>query len=184
MDIAEIVQDAKEHILKEGEHRPMLYIEFEEKEVNLVAFADFPYKTTLEKQKAFFAIGRKLGEESPGKEIRQIIFIVEAWASSYKAGEPRPDVSPSKDPNRKEVLMINVLDADTSTRELKLSTHLVEMLRDGSGALVDLLHHRSEQLEVTGSPLLTSMLAGFLSTKLSERELARIVRKALRKSRE
>lgn len=183
MDIAEIVQDAKEHILKEGEHRPMLYVEFEEKELNLVAFADFPYETTLDKSKAFFMIGMKLGQEHQGREIRQIIFIVEAWSSSYAVGE-EPEYSPRDDPNRKEVLLINILDANKSTGSLQASAHIVEMLRDGSGELVDLLHRRSEEMKNVRSPLLTSLLAGFESTKLSPRELNRIVKKALRMSRE
>lgn len=181
MNITEIVQHAKDDLLKEGEHRPWMYVEFEEKELNLIAFADFPYETTLEKQKALFGLGRKLGTESPGKNICQIIFIVEAWMSSYRSDEKRKYVAPSKDPNRKEVLTVQVLDANLATRTITESVHIVDMLRDGSGELVDLLHRKDEMQEVH-SPLLTAFLAGFESTKLSDKEFARIMEQAFREN--
>ena len=179
MDIPEIVQHAKDELLKEGEHRPWMYVEFEEKELNIIAFADFPYKTTIEKQEVFFGLGRKLGTESPGKNICQVIFIIEAWMSSYRKGEKRK-YSPSEDPNRKEVLTIQVLDANPATRKLTESVHLVDMIRDGSGELVDLVH-RKEELQEVHSPLLTAFLAGFVSTKLSNEEFARIIENVFRK---
>jgi len=179
MDITEIVQHAKDDLLKEGEHRPWMYVEFEGKELNIIAFADFPYKTTLEKQKVFFGLGRKLGTESPGKNICQVIFIVEAWMSHYAKGE-KPKYSPSKDPNRMEVLTIQVLDANHATRKLTESVHIVDMIRDGSGELVDLLHRKDEMQEVH-NPILTAFLAGFESTKLSDKEFARLIEQAFRR---
>ena len=179
MDITEIVQHAKDDMLEDGEHKPTIFVEFEEKELNIILFADFPYKKTFEKQKAFFALGRKLGTESPGKNISQIIFIIEAWASSYAKGEERKYVAPSQDPNRKEVLTVQVLDANHATRTLKQSVHIVDMIRDGSGKLVDLFHRKDEIQEVN-SPLLTAFLAGFESTKLSDEEFARLIERALR----
>ena len=180
MDITEIVQHAKDELLKEGELRPWLYVEFEEKELNIIAFADFPYKTTLEKQKVFFGLGRKLGTESPGKNICQVVFIVEAWMSSYPKGERhKKHVAPSKDPNRQEVLTIQVLDANHATRKLTQSVHIVDMIRDGSGELVDLLH-RKDGIQEVHSTLLTAFLAGFESTKLTDEEFARILEKTFR----
>ena len=181
MDITEIVQHAKDELLKEGEHRPWMYVEFEEKELNIIAFADFPYSTTREKQKVFFGLGRKLGTESPGKDVCQVIFIIEAWMSSYAKGERhKKHVAPSKDPNRKEVLTIQVLDANHATRKLTESVHIIEMIRDGSGELVDLLH-RKEEVQQVHSPLLYAFLAGFESTKISDEEFARMLENAFRK---
>lgn len=181
MDIKEVTQDAKDYILEHGEHHPTMYVEFEEKELNLMVFADFPYETTFEKQKALFSVGAKLGQESPGKEIRQIIFVIEAWTSTWKKdGEPYPYERPSEDPNRKEVLMVQVMEPNKQTRELKQSVHIIEMLRDGSGELVDLLP-RTEQLEVNYNKMLTAFLAGFESSKLPDKELAKMIENVLRK---
>jgi hypothetical protein len=179
MDITEVIQMAKDHLLEHGEHHPELWIEFKDKELTLMVFANFPYKTTAEKNQALFATGRQLGLESKDKEITQVLFIIETWVSKLKPGEQRTFDQPRNDPNRSEALIIMVLDADLEAKSLKQSMHIVEMLRDGEGNLVDLLH-RSEQLQEVRGSLLYAFLAGFLSTKFSDEQLAHIIEQTVR----
>jgi hypothetical protein len=182
VNIPDIVQMAKDSILEHGEHRPELHIEYKDEERAIAIFADFPYKTAFERKQALFVTGRKIGLESKDKEIAQVVFIIEAWVSTQKRGEPRPSMPPSEDPNRKEVLLIQLLEPNKVTHSLKQSLHVVEMLRDGSGKLVDLLHDREEMnVDNTSSNLLTSFLAGFESAKLSDKDFAHILDEAFRK---
>src|SRR5437764_1208000 len=135
MDITTILQTAKDTILAHGEHMPMLYVECKgSRDITLLALAGFGDEsgTSLAKQKQLFLIGRMYGLEHKGKEVSQVCFVCEAWASSYPADQAHfAHPAPSKDPNRREVLTVQVMNADSIKRELTCSMYVVEMLRDG-----------------------------------------------------
>lgn len=177
MNIADIFQAAKDHILANGEHHPMLYAELATGGVVMMVFADFPYETTVDKQKALFGLARKMGKEYPGDELRQVCFVVEAWMSYQEPGQPRKYAAPSEDPARKEMITASVLDID-GNKAVKQSLYAAEMLRDGSGALVDLLPHCPIG-EVTNK-LLIAFLVGFASAQMSDGEFAGLVARYMR----
>jgi len=164
MDLQHLIERAKEIILKDGEHPPILYAETKDGKINLFYFADFP-DTTKEKQYTLFGLGRKYGIECPGSEnkIAHLYFVVEAWMSTNRNYN-----RPSEDPNRKEALTILHLDVST----MKTTLDRAEMLRDGSGELVDLLT-LEPMVKGVEDNLLPAFLAGTRSAKMSDAELMR-----------
>lgn len=179
MKTQDIFQQAKEQLLAEGEHLPTLFVAFQEDDtMRMSVFADFPYATTLERQKALFALGRKQGEEAREKTVKQVAFIIEAWAATYRVGEPRRH-APSEDPNRREVLILQtltVMPTPNGKSTIQQTLQTAELLRDGNGTLIDLLP--SEKILDAEGGLLVAFLAGFESAKLSDDAFAAIVRKA------
>lgn len=167
MDIQQLIGMAKEQMLKNGEHAPILYAENEDGKVTMIYFADLP-ETTLEKQLALFQLGREHGIDSPGNPLRHLYFISEAWFSSVPIGEKFKYNAPSEDPNRKEALTIQTLDTSTGKMEL----HRAEIVR--TGGTVELLS--TECMGECQNRLLPSFLAGSVSAKMSDRELAELAR--------
>ena len=172
MKIETIVQMAKEQLLEHKEHAPTFYIETAEN-VDVLVLDSLP-ETTFAKQKLFFSIARRTAKEHKEQlPVQQIVFVCEAWMSTHKVGESWKYASPSQDPNRTEMLTIQVLDC---MPDLRASLYRVEMLRDGSGDLVDLLTMR-EELECVKNRLLESFLAGYVSANLSDEEFFSLLTK-------
>jgi hypothetical protein len=172
MDIHTIIQMAKDHILKAGRHFPEIFVELDDKAMHILACPDITNSdVSIEKQHRFFTAGRILGEGNPGTNIVSIAFAVEAWVSSAKIDAPRPFARPSLDPNRKECLIVATLNVIVHGDEKHVEQHChpVEMIRDGKGKLIDLLPWNLEEGKVQ-SPLLTSFLAGFVSTQFSKEQ--------------
>src|SRR5712671_1657392 len=182
MQIDKIIQMAKDHILKHGEHLPEIIVEFATQEVHIMGCPDITNSDeSLEKQHRFFTAGRMLGEENPGKDIAHIAFAVEAWIGRRKREEYTEDYLPSKDPNRKECLIVVVLDIvikEDGNKYLEQHCYPFELIRDGSGKLVDLLPWNLEEGK-GHSKLLTAFLAGFVSTQISKEERDNILAKTM-----
>lgn len=166
MDIAAIVEMAKEGMLKNGSHTPTLIAEGQTGKAAIYFLGYLP-ETTFEKQKMLFGIGREHGIGHPGNIPTQCYFVSEAWVSIQKEGEERKYRSPSEDPNRKEMLIILHLNTEAGTCNL----HRAEILR--AGTVVDVLP-RDTLSDVTDR-LLPCFLAGVLSTKMSDEELAAMI---------
>src|SRR2546430_688656 len=172
MHLDKIIQMAKEHILKHGRHMPEIIVEFDGQEMRILAVPDIVNSdSNIEKQHNFFTVGRMLGEKEPDANIKHIVFIVEAWLSRQPHNAPRTYDLPSQDPNRKECLLITTLDIVTKDdgEHTEQGMHLAEMIRDGSGNLIDLLSHDTGIGEVK-SKLLLAFLAGFSSAKLTKQQ--------------
>lgn len=137
--------------------------------ITLIVFADFPYETTFEKQKALFAIGRKCALESPGDELRQVAFVTEAWLSCDQSY-----AFPSEDPNRKEAITLWTLDIDG--RSVAYHGYIAEIIRQGE--IIDLLEYKKQ--EIQENRILYAFLAGFCSGKLTDRQLGELIEKHVR----
>ncbi len=175
MNISAIVQHAKESLLVHGSHWPTLLVESDTASTIFIldGFGQ-PNGTTLDKQKYLFRVGVQFGADHKGSEVKQVCLITEAWASTVKHGE-QPISAPSLDPNRREMLMIVVLDVMPTPggkSHLKQAVHVYEMLRAGTS--LDLLAQNKEAEEIE-SMMLPSFVAGWASTKLSEGQLQDIV---------
>lgn len=170
MDITQIIQHAKDTILAHGEHTPALYVLRTDArgDSDHIPLAHFSDSDSLERRKYLFTVGMGYGQAHPHSEVCQVVFICEMWLSS------NPGVMPSADPQRTEILSVQVLDADKSRRSLKQSLYAIEMLRSGDGTLVDLLPH-SQPIEDGRNYLPEAFLAGFLAGQMPEGELAKLV---------
>ncbi|HEX3640221.1 MAG TPA: hypothetical protein VHV10_02905 [Ktedonobacteraceae bacterium] len=167
MQIEQIIQQAKDHILEHGRHIPEIIIELDTQEMCIFASPDIVNSdSSLEKQHRFFTAGRLLGRSKPKANITYIAFIVEVFGS-FNRNIDRP----SLDPERKECLSIVTLDVikEDDKKCIEQHMHIYELIRDGSGKLVDLLNMHFEDGEVH-SPLLIAFMAGFGSSKMSEEQ--------------
>jgi hypothetical protein len=163
MDIAAIFDQAKEHIMTNGEHNPVLWVETAIDGITCIVFADFPYDTSLQKQKALFNMGRTFGLEHRGDEIRHIVFVVEVWTSGDASYQ-----FPVHDPNHKEAISAWGLEIDGKT--IKQSGYAAEIIRHGNS--VDLLPYG--EIKVGHNKMILAFLAGFSSSKMSDKELDKI----------
>lgn len=57
-----------------------------------------------------FVAGQALARDSGAEQLRSVYFVSEAWLSQAQDGR-LPDVPPSQNPQRKEVLIVNGVEA-------------------------------------------------------------------------
>jgi len=138
----EITRLAKESALKHGKHIPTLIVERSTQTV-YTRFTQFPGPYE-ERAHRLFAAGYSLAEEGEVGNLKQVFFISEGWMSSGVAGK-LPDVPPSQDPNRKEVLVISGL----QVLGHKTTIRLLEILRNGAGKLIGLLPYYPTRLPLS-----------------------------------
>lgn len=163
MNIQEIADMAKEQLLEMKEYPPTFFVEFKDKGIGMVIMT-WLEESTQKKAIQFVLAARQAAKENHwnASNITAICFAVEAWVSKQR----RPGgMRPSEDPNRIEALTVMHLQVPS----MKITVQNIEMLRDGSGDLVDLLC-RPEVNEAKSS-LLPSFLAGIASTKYSDAQL-------------
>ena len=170
MDITEIVRQAKRTMLRQGEHHPQIMIE--DTRGVYIALLDFLPATTLEKQKLLFKIGNSLAMDNDieASSVKQLVWICEAWFSSVPVQEAAHAPSPSKDPHRREGLI--VLTLTIKDRQLSQEMQMVEVIRQGG--ILDLLP-RNEPMKEVRSGLLTSCLAGIVAASLSDDAMTMIL---------
>jgi hypothetical protein len=127
---------------------------------NAPALDHHPAPSHEERVAQLFIAGMALACEGHVGRLRRVFFISEAWLSTAQGGV-LPDVLPSQDPNRKEVLIISAYAPGTQQTDLAI----FEMIRDSDGAL-QALHDFAQPGEseaYTKSPLLMAFVNGFLS---------------------
>jgi hypothetical protein len=181
MNIDIIIQMAKDHILKTGHHLPQLFVELDTQEMRILSCPDIVNSAeNREKQHRFFTAGRILSEDNPGKDIAHIAFAVEAWVSATNKDQPRFFGRPSLDPSRKECLIVNTLNIvkKGDGKYVEQDCNFIELIRDESGKLIDLLPWKLEEGKAH-STLLTSFLAGFVSTQVSKEQKEGLVAKMM-----
>lgn len=164
MNIAEIFEQAKRDMMSHGEHRPVVHVESALDGMKTFEFEQFPFRKTVDKQMALFSVGREYGTDHQAEEIRQVIFVSEAWVSH----NPTYDF-PDEDPERKECIILSVLDIDG--RNTHQSGYTAEIVRQAD--IVDLLPH--EKLDTVYNELLIAFLAGVASAKMNNEEFAQFI---------
>lgn len=171
MDINKIVKTVKKTILEQGGHHPTIIVEFEDEQDAVVLFDDMP-TDGHKKHMMFFTAGRKVGTEIK-LEVRDLCLISEAWLSkAMEGGQPKYD-RPSLDPNKKEAIIISRIQVmpGPDKPQLVSSLYSYEMLRDGSGELMDLLKYGEFKDGDVTNPLLSYFLSGIASAGYSDQQL-------------
>lgn len=156
-----LTQVAREFLLRTGQHDPMVIIDGDLR-TQMVVIEDMP-PTHDDRFRQMAEIGFTLGNEMDVGELRQMVLITEGWLSVPTEGR-LPQVPPSKDPERVEVLLINML----SVPERKHHLMVLEMIRDEAGEIQEVRPHASMK-ETEGmtaeSPLVDALLLGYLTAK-------------------
>ncbi len=155
MTIQQVGQIAKEITLEQGYHSPMLLVEGSVNGLS-VGLQDFPAESNA-KQEHLFKAGFAVGKAGTVGELRQVFFISEAWMSAAVGGKI-PDLPPSKDPRRVEVLIITSLTVAPKETDILL----FELVRDPQGHLLDVKEtaHPTEKGSYE-SPLMDAFLQGY-----------------------
>ena len=101
------------------------------KEGGILSLKDFP-DDPAEKHLAIQTTGYNVGKKAELGELVRVFLISEAWVSIPTAGK-LPNVRPSKDPARREALIISSLAVDRTT-----ALTIFHIERDGQGKLTGL----------------------------------------------
>lgn len=152
MEIADMVREAKEFVLKHGEHLTLLVASGEKGRL-YIYLPDFPDEYA-EKVHFLFNVGREAGAtKSPGR-LNKVFLVMEAWQGR------NIHIRPSQDPNRIEVLIIGCLDMATKEQ----SATRLEYIRDANGILreiKDMVLPDGQTVAKAESPLLPAFVAGY-----------------------
>lgn len=177
MEIDEIIAKAKAYLMEDGTHRPMLFFETDKPQLVIAEIGNM-LETPDERMKQFFSIGRKMGQELLGQQLRESALIVMAWASIQRPGEPPPQVPPSQDPQRIEIAIIEwlrILDERVERAEhIERRTEVYQILRGGDKKSVDLFH-LPDSPKNPPNPLLVYFMGGFKSALYSDEALIAMV---------
>jgi hypothetical protein len=155
--LEEIISNAKEIMVREGQHVPTLIVEGSK---ILVAgqIPDMP-ATHGERMDLLHFLGQAAAQSGRVDQLQQVFMVSEGWMS-----EPSEDQSakmpPSQDPNRKEVLIISAIQIQESKKETKL----FEIRRDSNQQVVGLeefMPEKDKKDELVDIPLLDSFVQGF-----------------------
>lgn len=153
-----ITEQAKEIMLWDGAHQPTLFLKGSQ-ETMIHPIMELP-STSQERRKMMFVLGTFLTKIEQLGALEEVILVTEAWMSKA-IDEHAPQIPPSKDPNRIEVLVINQIDLATNQSQLRL----LEMIRDDGGELVELKTYSDvlddQQGQSSDSPLLNAFVAGY-----------------------
>lgn len=153
IDIEEIIRLAKDYVLRHGDHPPTLYVHGT---VDNAALPFYAFPDVHEKKILFLAhAGKQLAESGKIGMVTEVFFISEAWISMAK--KDGSFIQPSRDPDRKEVLIIsglNVLDE-------KQNLAVLDIVRDSNGELRELIESSRSQGDEVKSPLLPAFVLGY-----------------------
>lgn len=147
---------AQEALLQSGHHAPTLIIDGSARPV--VVQIDGLAPTFEGRVQQMFVAGQALARDGNAGQLRSVYFVTEAWLSQAQEGK-LPDVPPSQDPQRKEVLIVDGVEAKSHRARVAI----YEMLRDEQGNLREIRELRlpDDSSTSSDSPLLEAFLTGF-----------------------
>jgi hypothetical protein len=182
MNVDGIIAYAKDAFLALGDYPPCIFVELDHAGYVCIAIPEFGNApNALERARLSFLSGRKFGQTTAkqykGQNVTGVCSIAKVWYTMTLADEIKdiPYVKPSQSPRRKEGFSINSLDADTMEQDQML----YEILRNGSGELVDLF--KDPDMKRTGpvySAVLPCFMVGLRSCKQQRSEATHEFRRA------
>jgi len=127
MTLEEVARLAKASALEHGGHVAMVIAEGSNRSV----VGQLPELAATHEGRArqMFGAGLALGQRGEVGNLEQVFFVTEGWMSG---GEGRlPQIPPSQDPNRKEVLVVSNFTVQERTTRMVI----LEMIRDRRDSL-------------------------------------------------
>lgn len=155
--IEEIISNAKEIMLRDGQHIPTLIVEGSKSLVG-GQIPDLP-ATHGERVELMRFLGQAAAKSGRVDQLQQVFLVSEGWMSEPREDKPK-DIRPSQDPNRKEVLIISAI----QMKERKKQMEVFEIVRDTTEQVVSLekvlpdMEKKDEKVDV---PLLDAFVQGF-----------------------
>src|SRR6266545_4184316 len=155
--LEEIISNAKEIMVREGNHIPTLILEASNSLV-VGRIPDLP-PTHGERVELMRFLGQAAAKSGRVDQLEQVFMVTEGWMSVANEDKPA-EMRPSQDPDRKEVLIVSAI----HMRERKKQMKVFEILRESNKQVVGLEEFlpderkRDESVEV---PLLDAFVQGF-----------------------
>src|SRR5687768_12232716 len=157
LTIEEIISNAKEIMLRDGNHVPTLILEGGK---SLVAgqIPDLP-ATHGERVELMRFLGQAAAKSGRVDQLHQVFMVSEGWMSEPSENKST-DMRPSQDPNRKEVLIISAM----QVTERKKRMEIFEIIRDSHEQVVSFekflpdTEKKDESIEI---PLVDAFVQGF-----------------------
>ncbi len=163
-----VAKEAKDYLLKAGDHLPTLRV-FGSKS-NAVVVLEMPEEQNQKKMmmaKAGVMMSQKKKELG---ELKEFYFITEGWMSSVTKEELEKNgyQRPSKDPKRKEVLIIMGKGVDIKDRDVvvkETDCQFFELLRSAKGELKELKRFGKGKMSGSESVLSDAFFVGYINSK-------------------
>ena len=157
ISIEEIISNAKEIMLRDGNHVPMLIVQGGK---SLVAgqIPDLP-ETHKERVELMRSLGQAAAKIGRVDHLQQVFMVSEGWLSVASEDQPA-ERRPSQDPNKKEVLIISSMQIKQRKKQMKV----FEIRRDSNEHVVDLEEFLPDEKKKDLSaeiPLLDAFVQGF-----------------------
>lgn len=142
--------------MRDGHHAPTLIVDGSTRPV--IVQIDGLASTFEGRVRQMFVAGQALARDGGAGRLRSVYFVTEAWLSHAQDGK-LPDVPPSQDPQRREVLIVD--EVEVKPRRTRVAIY--EMLRDEQGTLREIreLNLPDDSSTSSDSPLLEAFLTGF-----------------------
>jgi hypothetical protein len=157
----DLIADAVQHTLETGFHLPTVFAVGTK--IVAVMIGDMP-GTHDERAAVMYFLGFQTARQPIG-QLRDVVFVMEAWMAHAEPGETEMRIRPSEHPQRKEILALS----HYSLRESKLELVSYEMIRDASGKLIDLVKNADTRTDKTGvspeSGLVDAYIQGYLDSR-------------------
>ena len=152
----EVASNAKEAVLENGGQAPVLIVEGS-KNIIVIPIEKMP-DTHGERLGIMRFVGQVAAKSGRIGNLQQVFFLSEGWMSAARNGET-PELKPSQDPDRKEVLIVSALQVRGRKKQIKL----FEMVRDQNKKVVELpeLSPSPEKESSVDVPLLDAFVQGF-----------------------
>ena len=155
--LEEIISNAKEIMLRDGYHVPVVILEVDKKLMG-AQIPDMP-ATHGERVQLLHFLGQAAAKSGRVNQLQQVFMVNEGWMSVASEDMPA-EIRPSQDPNRKEVLIISAIQMKERKKQMKV----FEILRDNSEQVVGLeefLPDEKKKDESVDIPLLDAFVQGF-----------------------
>ena len=155
--LEEIISNAKEIMLRDGYHVPVVILEVDKKLMG-AQIPDMP-ATHGERVQLLHFLGQAAAKSGRVNQLQQVFMVNEGWMSVASEDMPA-EIRPSQDPNRKEVLIISAIQMKERKKQMKV----FEILRDSSEQVVGLeefLPDEKKKDESVDIPLLDAFVQGF-----------------------
>lgn len=154
--LEEIISNAKEIMVRDGKHVPVLIMEADNKVV-AGQITDMP-PTHGERVELMRFLGQAAAKSGRVNYLQQVFMVTEGWMSEPKEDKGR-FIPPSEDPTRKEVLIVSAIHIRARKKHLKI----YEIVRDQHEQVTGMEEFVPENPQESSIevPLLDAFVQGF-----------------------
>ena len=153
----EVISNATEVMLHEGQHLPMVIMDA----TNNILVSQIPDMPATHGERVEFMhfLGQVAAKSGRVDRLHQVFMVSEGWMRDTR-DDSQSELPPSRDPKRKEVLIISAI----QVKERKKRLELLEIVRDTNGRVIGLeefMPRGEKQEETVEIPLLEAFVQGF-----------------------